>query len=574
MHLVIRDVATALHQPQPGSMVNAGARDTSPAPVGGAQAQRQQAPSPQLQYQNAAHRQMLAGNRGNREPQRELLQTLLQGQRGRAQLGMRGIGDTNPTQAQRANSADRRGSPAPNPMSPVDLQSIFQNADASQATLTMTNAMNNAMQRSLSSASLQARPLNQPGVTVPVFPGSGSRTGSGRTTPFGGVPSAAPAAPRPGQEVYILSSPDGPRALLVNNATSESYYTPRLSTRRSLPRMYNSAFGQMLPTQTGGMQHQSGLQYQPPQAADLRSFMAQAPQPQYHYPHTSPQPTPQPQGQQPPHVQQQPQGQQRHQPEAQVQPAIQAPMGHGLGHPQGHPPVAAIPPLLRMAWPHLWLIFRLALFVWFFTSPGASWSRWLTIVGMAIFIFVLSTGALNGVAEHIMQPVGRHLDNILPALDAQQGRNGNAALPAANAQQAGGGGNAGPQPAQMADRLLNERRARGGWFTGQFRRVERASLLFLASIAPGVAERHIAHLEAEAARARREAEEATARAAAEAESQNNPDAAEGGEPASGASDSRSPDTETRGQPEQEENQIETQGRQREPEAAPEPLIAL
>jgi hypothetical protein len=221
-----------------------------------------------------------------------------------------------------------------------------------------------------------------------------------------------------------------------------------------------------------------------------------------------------------------------------------------------------------MLWPHLWLIFRLALFVWIFTSPGASWSRWMTIIGLAIFIFVLSTGALNGVAEHIMRPVGRHLDNILPALDGQHGRGGNAPRQPVHAQDpAAAGPGRDPQPEQMAQRLLDERRAREGWFAGQFRRVERASLLFLASIAPGVAERHIAHLEAEAARHRREAEEAAARAAAEAENQNSEAAAEGTEAPSGAN-------ETAEQAGQAANEAAPQEREREPEAAPEPLIAL
>lgn len=82
------------------------------------------------------------------------------------------------------------------------------------------------------------------------------------------------------------------------------------------------------------------------------------------------------------------------------------------------------------------------------------------------------------------------------------------------------GRHAEPDPAQTAARLVPQRRgADDGWFRGHVRRVERASLLFLASIAPGVAERHIANLEAEArrvAREQREAEEAAANAASAA----------------------------------------------------------
>jgi hypothetical protein len=67
----------------------------------------------------------------------------------------------------------------------------------------------------------------------------------------------------------------------------------------------------------------------------------------------------------------------------------------------------------------------------------------------------------------------------------------------------------------MAARLVAERQGPDGWLLTQMRRLERAGLLFLASIAPGVAERHIANLEA-AARAERERREAEAREAAAA----------------------------------------------------------
>jgi hypothetical protein len=70
-------------------------------------------------------------------------------------------------------------------------------------------------------------------------------------------------------------------------------------------------------------------------------------------------------------------------------------------------------------------------------------------------------------------------------------------------------------PAQMAARIVAER-AGQSWFTAQVRRLERAGLLFLASIAPGITERHIANLEAEtrAEEARRREAAAVAAAAA------------------------------------------------------------
>jgi hypothetical protein len=183
-------------------------------------------------------------------------------------------------------------------------------------------------------------------------------------------------------------------------------------------------------------------------------------------------------------------------------------------------------------WPQIWLLFRLALFVWFFTSPDASWSRWLTIIVIAVFIFVLSTGVFNGVPDHVWRPLGRHLENLIP-LDpgAQQG----VAAPEQRNQQ----NQQNPQPRQdpdpteMARRLVAQHQGPDNWILSQVRRLERAGLLFLASIAPGVAERHIANLEA-AARAERERIEAEAREAEAAaaaaqndENNENPDENEG-----------------------------------------------
>ncbi len=77
-------------------------------------------------------------------------------------------------------------------------------------------------------------------------------------------------------------------------------------------------------------------------------------------------------------------------------------------------------------------------------------------------------------------------------------------------------GPAEPDPAQAAVRLVEHRRnANANWLMDQVRRAERAGLLFLASIAPGVAERHIAHLEAQV-RAERERRQAAEEAAAAA----------------------------------------------------------
>ncbi|PNY24445.1 Uncharacterized protein TCAP_05615 [Tolypocladium capitatum] len=428
-----------------------------------------------------------------------------QNQRGRAQMGMRGVGDTagNNTGANGVESNNGRASPGashsghyesvgPNGqsyhvdtviraaaqgsqagLSPTDVQNIIRGADADRATM----AMANAMQRTASGTSLQNRPLTQPGVTTPVFGAGGSLAGSGRVTPDLEPRSAdagnntmtsgsLPSQQQQGLQVYILSSPEGPRALLLNTSAAETYYSPRLGTQASLSRLRGNASlsSVAFASQAHGI-HAAQQHYQRPQV--------------------------------------------QHEPPAAVHTLPPVQRVHA-----GNPPAAGFLRLLMQLWPHMWLIFRLGLFVWFFTTPNSSWSRWFTVMCLAVFMFVLSSGLLNGVAENAWQPIARHLENLLPDLEQMRGGLGAAPRRVREAQPAERQGDAGPE--QLAARLVGERRAREGWLAGQFRRLERAGLLFLASIAPGVAERHIANLEAEARaeeNRRRETEAAAAAAA-------------------------------------------------------------
>lgn len=425
-------------------------------------------------------------------------------------MGMRGIGDTagNNNGANGVESNNGRASPGashsvhydsvgPNGqsyhvdtvvraatqgsqagLSPTDVQNIIRGADANQVNL----AMANAMQRSASGTSLYNRPLTQPGVTTPALGAGGSMASSGRATPdleprSAGVgnnsmtPGSLPSQPQQGLQVYLLSSPEGPRALLLNTSTAETYYSPRVGTQASLSRLRSNASlsNVAFASQAHGY-HAAHQHYQRPQA--------------------------------------------QHEPPAAVH--AQPPVQHV--HPN-NPPAAGLPPLLMQLWPHIWLIFRLGLFVWFFTTPNSSWSRWFTIICLAVFMFVLSTGLLNGVVENAWRPIGRHLQQLLPDLEQMQGGRGVVPGQGRDAQPAGREGDTGPE--QLATRLADERRAREGWLIGQIRRLERAGLLFLASIAPGVAERHIANLEAEVRAEddrRREAEAAAATAAVAAAS--------------------------------------------------------
>ncbi|KZL83508.1 ubiquitin family protein [Colletotrichum incanum] len=377
-------------------------------------------------------------------------------------------------------------------LSTADVQNILRAADTNQATLAMTNAM----QRSASSTSL-ANGGSSVGVTTAYYPTPGSRASSRRPTPdptarsvSGGSGHSANAQrqAQSGPEVYILSSPQGPRAILINNAT-DSYYTP--SAR--------------MPLQTTSALHQTAsalarMRARPQHMAWPSAFVT----PPAH------------QEEQQPAQPAEPPGQPQPQPEA--QPLLQ---------PQGQPPVAAVPahpnnpgiaPLIAQVWPHFWLIVRLALFVWWFTSSNASWSRWFTVVVIAVSIFILNTGLLNNYFDQAVGPVRRHMENLIP-LAAPNNAN-EPVRPREDQPVVGPNGQ--PDPTRAAARLVAQRRHNNAnWLMDQVRRLERAGLLFLASIAPGVAERHIAHLEAEARAERQRREEAETAAAAAAEATAN-----------------------------------------------------
>lgn len=335
-------------------------------------------------------------------------------------------------------------------LSPAEVQNMLRNADMAQATATMTNAMH----RSASGASLHsmyARPSNQSGVTVPMnYNGRATPDLTARSVSGGSNVGAASSSPsRSPVDVYILSSPEGPRALLVNNGSSETYYTPRLPMQSSYSRLREVASPYVA---TPGTPAQLPNQHQNQQN----------------------QANPQPQAQ-----------------DGQAQAQLQDGQ-NDRDNPQ--PPV--LPPLLMQLWPHLWLLFRLGLFIWFFTSPNSSWSRWASVVGLAICIFIYTIGALNNIVGFAWHPIRQHLQNLLPQMENQPRglRDGEH-----------------HDPAEMAARLIAQRE-RENWLQGQIRRIERAGLLFLASIAPGFAEEHIQNLENQA-RAERERIEAEAEAA-------------------------------------------------------------
>ncbi|KAL9597742.1 MAG: hypothetical protein Q9219_004936 [cf. Caloplaca sp. 3 TL-2023] len=186
---------------------------------------------------------------------------------------------------------------------------------------------------------------------------------------------------------------------------------------------------------------------------------------------------------------------------------------------------------------HLWLLIRLFGFVYFFTAGGGQ--RRAILMGICAFIvFIVNTGAFRPFFRSLWEPVRRHIEGLVPLAAARngrgEGREGQRRQPqqpqaevdnVAAVQNQHEGGNmpvrGGPlrnnrnsqpplTPTDLADRLLQERHDQS-----LLRRAERAIALFLASLVPGVGERHIAARDA--AEARRVAEEREREAAAERE---------------------------------------------------------
>ena len=135
------------------------------------------------------------------------------------------------------------------------------------------------------------------------------------------------------------------------------------------------------------------------------------------------------------------------------------------------------------------------------------------ITGLSVVFFFINTGLVN------WAPIRRHLENLIPlALPVANPEGAGAAPPAAAGAGAGtDGGTRELDPQRVAQRLMEQRqRQNAGWFMSQVRRVEHATLLFLASLWPGVGERHVAAREEEdQARRRREEVAEAERVAAE-----------------------------------------------------------
>ncbi|CAE7030398.1 hypothetical protein P3342_006296 [Pyrenophora teres f. teres] len=127
---------------------------------------------------------------------------------------------------------------------------------------------------------------------------------------------------------------------------------------------------------------------------------------------------------------------------------------------------------------HLWLIFKLAAFVYFFSGGGGLYRPiMLGIVASIVYL------AQVGVFQDQLNLLRHHFEALLP-VGAMAER---VAQPNNHAQQRGN-----LTPEEAARRILQQRRdQRFGWVRDSMRTAERAFALFIASLFPGVGERMV-----------------------------------------------------------------------------------
>ena len=295
--------------------------------------------------------------------------------------------------------------------------------------------------------------------------------------------------------LYLLSSPTGqPHALLVSPAGryTTPWPVPSLSFTSS-PMFAGTAPNPSIVTSASSTQASSGQGFN--HASPARS------------------PIPNANAQQAPHVQALPVPAQAANNNAiAIQPQQQQ-------HEQQRRDIARI--VLPLAG-HLWLLIRLFGFVYFFTH-GASFMRTMILCSIATLVFLAQLGFFRGIWE----PLRRHADSLF-ALGGNEQANPQARRDDVNVGAAQDRRR--HTVAQEAGRnsALEGYQQNGGLVRQVISRAERATALFLASLAPGVAERHIQAREAaEAARQRetREREERETRQADEAKQAQEAEAA-------------------------------------------------
>lgn len=317
-------------------------------------------------------------------------------------------------------------------------------------------------------------------------PGPTALNPTSRSAPVVGTstPIEQSAQPSPASEIYLLSSPAGPHSLLI---PPSGWYTTTLpSMMPAIPQFQSPTSSQFVLPQSpspNSAANEASPNLQAPQANPLNQTAA------------PPAPIHIAQAQQQRAQQQVVQQQQNQNNHARDLARILIPLGG-----------------------HLWLLIRLFGFVYFFTAGGGH--RRAILLGICAFIvFIANTGALRPLFHTLWEPVRRHVEGLIPLAAAgdrderqqrplrppqvqqqQQQQIDNAAAGEGNGQNNYHAtqtrqGPSEPSPSDLADRLLRERDEQS-----LFRRAERAIALFVASLVPGVGERHIAARDAAEAR--------------------------------------------------------------------------
>ena len=278
--------------------------------------------------------------------------------------------------------------------------------------------------------------------------------------------------------VYLLSSPSGPEALLVS--PSGLYTAPW-----NLPNFANVS------SDRDAFQAAD----QPPDVTNVSPETRSSPRDNVQSPQARFNPNGRtPQSSQPP-SQLQPRMEQQQQPPPQPEQQEQANQLRDLAR--------ALVPMGG----HIWLLVRLFGFVYFFTGGGGH-IRTIFLGLCALIVFVAQSGIFRPFLQSIWEPLRQHMENLLPlAANDRIGQGANAGNNANRTHnRTASGAEVGPTPHQAAERLLREQELRDGSIIRQnLRRLERALALFVASLVPGVGERHIAARDAAEA-ARREEE--------------------------------------------------------------------
>ena len=275
--------------------------------------------------------------------------------------------------------------------------------------------------------------------------------------------------------IYLLSSPTGPHALLLS--PSGNYTSPWPITHLPLTQHGIPANPLLAPHSVYANSNGVAGAYQPP----ILPIQATAPVP--------------------------PNQQADAGPGVQALPAQQVQRVQRARQNQNANQVRDIVRIIIPLGGHLWLLVRLFGFVYFFTH-GASWQRTILLSLVALLLFLAQTGAFRPFIQHVWDPIRRHVEAVLPLAGDDQGRRQPQPVRNRDGPAAPTLGSQEFSSEQATERLLQERAGQDGNIIRQgLRRVERAIALFVASLVPGVGERHIAAREAvEAARQAEERE--------------------------------------------------------------------